>query len=86
MKDGLDYIAALATRARCERAPRVDVSGNVLRRLSARPQSRIDAQMGTLALVSAFAAAITIALTVWNSMATPDPIESMIEVSSLLGL
>ena len=86
MRDTLDYLNALAVRARCERAPRVDVSGKVLRQLSARPEVRVDTQMGALALASAFAAAFTIVLTVWNSMAAPDPIESMIEVSSLLGL
>ena len=86
MKDAIDYIETLATRARLERAPRVNVSEKVLLRLSAAPVRRIDTQMGVLAVASAVMAAVTIGLSVWNRIAAPDPIETMIEVSSLLGL
>ncbi len=85
MNDALDYIDALAKQARAESAPRVHVTGHVLARLSA-PRRRIDTHMAVLAAASAAMAAITITLSIWSRLAPPDPLETMIEVSSLLGL
>ncbi len=85
MNDSLDRIDALAVRARTESAPRVHVSAHVLARLT-QPRRRIDMQMGVLALASVAMAAITIAISMSNRLAPPDPLESMIEISSLLGL
>ena len=85
MNDPLDRIDALAVRARAEAAPRVHVCRHVLARLS-QPRRRIDMQMGVLALASAAMAAITIAVSISSRLAPPDPLESMIEISSLLGL
>lgn len=85
MKDPLDRIDVLALRARAESAPRVHVSAHVLARLT-QPRRRIDMQMGVLALASVATAAITIAISMSNRLAPPDPLESMIEISSLLGL
>ncbi len=85
MNDALDYLDALAKRARNESAPRVHVSGIVLARLSASRRT-IDTHMAVLALASAAMAAITITVSVWSRLAPTDPIESMIEVASLLGL
>jgi len=85
MNETLDYLEALAKRARSESSPRVHVSAQVLARLS-EPQRRIDTHMAVVALASAAMATITIAVSVWSRLAPPDPIESMIEVSSLLGL
>ena len=86
MNDPLKHLDALAARARMETAPRVHVTGQVLARLSRVPRRGIDKQMGVLALASAATAGITIAFSLWNRVAPPDPIETMIEVSALLGL
>jgi len=85
MSDALDYLDKLAKRARGETAPRVNVAGRVLARLSA-PQRRIDTQMAVLAAASVAMAAITVSVSAWNRLAPPDPIESMVVVTSLLGL
>jgi hypothetical protein len=85
MNDAMDYLDDLARCARRDTAPRVNVAGRVLARLS-EPQRRIDVQMAVLAAASFAMAAITISVSAWSRIAPPDPIESMIVVTSLLGL
>lgn len=86
MNDALKQLDALALRARRETAPRVHVTGQVLARLASTPRRVIDREMGVLALASAATACIAITFALWNHAAPPDPIETMIEVSALLGL
>jgi len=86
MSDAFEYVTKLAARARYERVPRVSVSGKVLARI--RQDERVVDPRLAMFTVAAAALSVTIVavFTLTGQSADPDPLTSMIEVSSLLGL
>lgn len=75
-RDPLDTVEVLATRAREERAPQVDVSHEVLRRLRT-PAPSADRGLLFLTIGALAAAAIVIAISYSSFTEAFDPLASM---------
>lgn len=85
MQDPLIQVESLAAEARREQAPRVEASRPVVARLRS-TRRRDDGPMAVLALASAAVAIVVIAASTAARATGPDPLESMIDVASVLGL
>jgi hypothetical protein len=85
MSDAFEYITRVAARARSERAPRVSVSGRVLAQIR-QGERAYDPRLALFTAAAATVSVLTVTVfTLTGQSADPDPLTSMIEVSSLLG-
>ncbi len=83
MKDSLDYIERLASRARQEKAPQGDVSQRVLLRLTGRGPS-FATPMAVFALGYAAAASVALVYGVSLIQAFSDPFASVFQMASVI--
>jgi len=83
MKDSLDYIERLASRALHEEAPQGDVSRRVLLRL-ATPRPNFAAPMAVFALGYAGAASVALVYGVSLLQAFSDPLASVFQMVSVI--